>query len=148
MVKRREVKRTYLALVHGIPETALGTIEAPIGRDPANRKKMAVTADRGRHAITHFELEKSFAEAALLRVELITGRTHQIRVHLSYIGHAVVGDTEYGRRGRLEEKLGLNRQFLHAYRLSFAHPVTGELLEYEEKLPPDLKEAIELIEDL
>ncbi len=145
MVRARILKRFYLALVHGVPTSPLGTVEAPIGRDPRDRKKMAVTSRGGRPAVTHFRVLEDFETASLLEVELVTGRTHQIRVHMSYIGHPVVGDTTYGRKGRLERELGLSRQFLHAYRLQFPHPVTGEPLEFEEPLPEDLARPLELL---
>ena len=142
MVKDRRLRRSYLALVHGVPTTRLGTVEAPVGRDPRDRKRMKVISS-GRPAITHFEVRESFPEAALLKVDLVTGRTHQIRVHMSYIGHPVVGDPTYGKRGRLEGELGLRRQFLHAYRLAFFHPEGGEEMVFEDPLPEDLSEALE-----
>jgi len=145
MVSKRQLKRFYLALVHGIPATRLGTIDAPVGRDPRNRKRMAVT-DTGRKAVTHFKVEKEFPQAALLEVELVTGRTHQIRVHLSYIGHPVAGDREYGICGTLESESGLERQFLHAYRLSFPHPTSGEKLDFVDPLPADLERALRRLE--
>lgn len=142
MVATRELKRRYLALVHGVPATRLGTVDAPIGRDPRDRKKMAVTAESGLPSLTDFEVIEDFGDAALLAVELLTGRTHQIRVHLSFIGFPVAGDPVYGRTGGLERELGLSRQFLHACNLSFPHPTTGEPLECEEALPPDLDAAL------
>ncbi len=148
MVKKRELKRIYLALVHGVPATRFGTIDAPIGRDPRNRKKMAVRAQGSREARTHFEVLRQLPEASLLQVELITGRTHQIRVHLAYISHPVVGDPEYGTHGNLEKKLGLERQFLHACRISFTHPITGLELTFEDGLPADLEQALEQLENI
>lgn len=147
MVKERRLKRIYLALVHGVPASPLGTVEAPVGRDPQDCKRMAVTS-RGRPAVTHFRVTEDFGEASLLEVELVTGRTHQIRVHMSYIGHPVVGDETYGRKGRLERELGLSRQFLHAYRLRFPHPFTGEELEFEDPLPEDLSGALDRLRDM
>ena len=147
LIRERELKRVYLALVHGLPSTRLGTIDAPVGRDPGDRKKMAVTADAGRPAMTNFKVVEYFPSASLLEVELVTGRTHQIRVHLSYIGHAVVGDAEYGRRGELERELGLERQFLHAYKISFPHPESGEVIFLEQPLPHDLQSALELMRE-
>ncbi len=146
MVKERQLKRLYLALVHGIPATRLGTIEAPIGRDASNRKHMAVTAEHGRDAVTHFRVMRELAHSALLEVELVTGRTHQIRVHLSHIGHPVAGDREYGTKGELERDLGLERQFLHSYRLSFPHPISGDELFFEDPLPHDLALALRKLE--
>lgn len=142
MVRERALKRFYLALVHGVPASTLGTVEAPVGRDPRDRKKMAVTSRGGKPAVTHFRVLEDFGTASLLEVELVTGRTHQIRVHLSYIGHPVAGDATYGRRGRLERELGLNRQFLHAHRLRFSHPFTGQPMEFEDPLPEDLAGAL------
>jgi 23S rRNA pseudouridine1911/1915/1917 synthase len=146
MVKDRSVKRSYIALVHGTPPTRLGTIEAPIGRDAADRKRMAVTAAAGKPATTHFRVVKEFEDASLLEVELVTGRTHQIRVHLSYIGHPVAGDRDYGSRGPLEQKSGLERQFLHAHKLTFPHPVSGQEMCFEDPLPADLDEALSKLE--
>ncbi len=146
MVRDRSVKRLYLALVHGVPSTRLGTVEAPIGRDAANRKRMAVTEEGGRHATTHFRVVEEYGDASLLEVELVTGRTHQIRVHLSYIGHAVAGDPDYGSRGSLEERTGLRRQFLHAHKLIFPHPSDGREMSFEDPLPDDLEEALGKLE--
>jgi 23S rRNA pseudouridine1911/1915/1917 synthase len=148
MIQKRELKRLYLALVYGLPETRLGTINAPVGRDPRDRKKMAVINKRGRPALTNFRVIETFKGAALLEVELVTGRTHQIRVHLSYIGHPVVGDPEYGVIGVLERELGLSRQFLHAYKLSFLHPITGESLDFQDPLPDDLDNALRRLREL
>ena len=146
MLSTRELKRLYLALVHGVPVTRLGTVDAPMGRDPADRKRMAVTAEGGRAAVTNFKVVRELADASLLEVELVTGRTHQIRVHMSYIGHPVVGDPDYGYRGSLESRTGLTRQFLHAYRLSFPHPSTGRDLHFEDPLPDDLQRALQALE--
>jgi 23S rRNA pseudouridine1911/1915/1917 synthase len=138
----RLVEREYLALVEGRPPARSGTIEAPIGRDPRMRTRMAVGGAGQRDARTHFTLERALAEHSLLRLRLETGRTHQIRVHLQAIGHPVVGDPEYGSPGRL----GLERQFLHATRLAFAHPITGERVEVTSPLPADLQVALERAE--
>ncbi|PZN06858.1 MAG: RluA family pseudouridine synthase, partial [Bacillota bacterium] len=113
LLKEREIRREYLALVRGRPETRAGTIDAPIGRHPVDRKRMAVDPDRGRPARTHFEVVELLGEYALLRCWLETGRTHQIRVHLAYIGLPVAGDPVYGGR-RAEGELGLQGQALHA----------------------------------
>ena len=128
---RREIEREYLALVEGHPPARTGTIEAPIGRDPKIRTRMAIGGAGAREARTHFTLEKALASTSLLSLLLETGRTHQIRVHLQAIGHPVVGDPEYGTAGLL----GLERQFLHAARLAFTHPITGEALEVRSPLP-------------
>jgi 23S rRNA pseudouridine1911/1915/1917 synthase len=134
----RKIEREYLALVEGRPPARTGTIEAPIGRDPRVRTRMAVDGAGAREARTHFTLERALVDTSLLRLRLDTGRTHQIRVHLQAIGHPVVGDPEYGTAGRL----GLERQFLHATRLAFAHPITGEPVEVDSPLPADLQEAL------
>jgi 23S rRNA pseudouridine1911/1915/1917 synthase len=141
---RREIEREYLALVQGRPPARSGTIEAPIGRDARVRTRMAVGGAHAREARTHFELDRAFAEHSLLRLRLETGRTHQIRVHLRAIGHPVAGDPEYGTPGML----GLQRQFLHAARLAFAHPLTGEPIEVCSPLPADLQEALHHAERL
>lgn len=136
----REIRREYLALVEGRPPARSGTIEAPIGRDPRQRMLMSVDADASsaKQAVTHFEIERVLPQATLLRVRLQTGRTHQIRVHMRAIGHPVCGDRDYGRAGLY----GLERQFLHAARLAFAHPVTGEPVDVSSPLPDDLQEAL------
>ncbi len=138
----REITREYLALVEGRPPARSGTIEAPIGRDRRQRMLMSVDSDANaaKDAITHFEVERVLAQATLLRVRLQTGRTHQIRVHMRAIGHPVCGDPEYGR----DDLYGLRRQFLHAARLAFSHPVTGEAVDVDSPLPDDLRAALEL----
>jgi 23S rRNA pseudouridine1911/1915/1917 synthase len=141
---RREIEREYLALVQGRPPARSGTIEAPIGRDPRVRTRMAIGGAHAREARTHFELDRAFAESSLLRLRLETGRTHQIRVHLRAIGHPVLGDPQYGGA----KLLGLERQFLHATRLAFDHPLTGERIEARSPLPADLQSALALAEEL
>jgi len=135
-LKQREVSKTYLALVKGLPEPPQGTIEAPIGRHPRNRKKMAVVAG-GREAETRYRLREEIDGFALLEVEPVTGRTHQIRVHLAAIGHPVVGDATYGKRSEI-----VARQFLHAWRLAFDLPSSGRRVEFESPLPADLRAAL------
>ena len=139
---RREIEREYLALVQGRPPARSGTIEAPIGRDRRVRTRMAVRASDqprgGREARTHFQLERALADTSLLRLRLETGRTHQIRVHLQAIGHPVCGDREYGTSGQL----GLERQFLHAARLAFDHPLGGGRVDISSPLPADLAQAL------
>jgi 23S rRNA pseudouridine1911/1915/1917 synthase len=135
---RRELHREYLALVDGRPQARTGTIEAPIGRDRRDRMRMSLETDDPREARTHFTLERAADRASLLRVVLDTGRTHQIRVHLAAIGLPVAGDPVYGTAGAY----GLTRQFLHAARLSFPHPVTGETVEVSSPLPDDLEQAL------
>ena len=139
LIKNREVVREYLALVVGKPKSRSGTIEAAMGRDRRDRLRHSLDTDSPRAAVTHFELEELLDGYALLRVRLETGRTHQIRVHLEAIDLPVAGDPTYGKAG----VLGLERQFLHATRLAFAHPVTGEEIEVESPLPPDLAAALE-----
>jgi 23S rRNA pseudouridine1911/1915/1917 synthase len=136
---RREVVREYLALVEGRPPARSGTIDAPIGRDRRVRTRHSTDTDEPREARTHFTLERALPRATLLRVRLETGRTHQIRVHLQAIGHPVCGDPEYGTAGQF----GLERQFLHAERLAFTHPVTGEPVDVHSPLPADLTGALE-----
>jgi len=137
----REITREYLTLVEGRPPARSGTIEAPIGRDRRQRMLMSVDTDANaaKEAITHFDIERALPRATLLRVRLQTGRTHQIRVHMRAIGHPVCGDREYGRAGLY----GLERQFLHAARLAFAHPVTGVPLDVSSPLPADLQAALD-----
>jgi 23S rRNA pseudouridine1911/1915/1917 synthase len=140
----RLVEREYLALVEGRPPARTGAIEAPIGRDPRVRTRMAVGGAGAREARTHFTLERALSDTSLLRLRLETGRTHQIRVHLQAIGHPLCGDPEYGRPGRL----GLERQFLHATRLAFEHPITGVRVEVHSPLPADLQGALGRAEQL
>jgi 23S rRNA pseudouridine1911/1915/1917 synthase len=138
LLAHRRLRREYLALVEGHPPARTGTIDAPIGRHRRDRKLMSIDSDDGREARTHFEIERLLPDAALLRVALETGRTHQIRVHLDAIGHPVCGDPQYGTPGRF----GLTRQFLHAARLSFEHPVTGVEVDVHSPLPDDLRAAL------
>jgi 23S rRNA pseudouridine1911/1915/1917 synthase len=139
----RRIRREYLALVIGTPPARTGTIDAPVGRDRRDRRRMSTDSDKGRAARTHFELERSLEAHALLRVRLETGRTHQIRVHLQAIGHPVAGDPDYGGMG----ELGLERQFLHAARLAFEHPVTGAGVDVASPLPADLAAALRRAEE-
>jgi len=139
LVKRRAVTREYLALVVGRPRSRRGTIDAPIGRDLHDRLRHSLDTDTPRAAMTHFELEELLSRHALLRVRLETGRTHQIRVHLAAIDLPVAGDPTYGVTG----DLGLERQFLHAARLAFTHPMTGEPVDVSSTLRPDLAAALE-----
>ncbi len=140
-IKKREVTRQYLAVVHGVFEEKKFSIEAPISRSTADRKKMAVMAG-GRGAKTDAEVLETFAKTSYLKLTLQTGRTHQIRVHLSYINHPVLGDDVYGRKDDAS-KYGINRPFLHAFRLNFTHPITNRKLEFEEKLPEELELVLE-----
>ena len=140
LVRRRALTREYLALVVGRPRSRRGTIDAPIGRDRHDRLRHSLDTDTPRTAVTHFEVEELLPRHTLLRVGLETGRTHQIRVHLEAIELPVAGDPTYGIAGAL----GLERQFLHAARLAFTHPVTGESVDVSSPLPPDLAAALEL----
>jgi 23S rRNA pseudouridine1911/1915/1917 synthase len=139
-VRRREVRREYLALVEGRLDSRTGTIDAPIGRDPARPTRMAVAGRAARDARTHFRLLEQLPGDGLVAVTLETGRTHQIRAHFAAIGHPVCGDPRYGTAGRH----GLSRQFLHSTRIAFRHPDTGEELSFESDLPPDLRGALEV----
>jgi 23S rRNA pseudouridine1911/1915/1917 synthase len=136
-VRNRELERRYKALVRGRPQSRHGRIEAPIGRDRHEPTRMSLDTDNPRDAVTHFEVERLLDDHALLDVRLETGRTHQIRVHLAAIGLLVVGDPVYGVRDP-----ELRRQFLHAWRLVFPHPLGGETVEVESPLPPELQAAL------
>jgi 23S rRNA pseudouridine1911/1915/1917 synthase len=147
----REVEKEYLAVVLGVPAVRAGRIELPIGRDPVHRKRMSTRAIRGRQAATAWTVEEALDGAALLRVRIFTGRTHQIRVHLSAIGHPVAGDRLYGagaRRPRCAHPASrlaleaLDRPALHAARLAFTHPASGERVELRSALPPDLDRLV------
>jgi 23S rRNA pseudouridine1911/1915/1917 synthase len=138
MVKAREVEREYTALVEGHLGSRTGTIDAPLGRHRRERTRRAVKGTGSREARTHFEVIDALPADTVVRARLETGRTHQIRVHFAAIGHPVAGDREYGSAGRH----GLERQFLHASRLAFAHPSTGERLEFRSNLPDDLEAAL------
>ncbi|MEW6172732.1 MAG: RluA family pseudouridine synthase [Bacillota bacterium] len=138
-LKERRVMREYLALVYGRLKEDAGTINAPIGRHPRNRQKMAVNP-KGRPAVTHFTVIERFSGYTYLRLHLETGRTHQIRVHLALVGHPVVGDLKYGRA---QPHLGLSGQFLHAGVLGFVHPSSGDSLRFEAPLPIELEIVLE-----
>jgi 23S rRNA pseudouridine1911/1915/1917 synthase len=140
MVKTREVGREYTALVEGHLDSRTGTIDAPLGRHRRQRTKRAVKGAGSREARTHFQVIEIMPGDTLVQARLETGRTHQIRVHFAAIGHPVAGDPEYGSRGRR----GLERQFLHASRLSFTHPRTGEEMVFTSELPADLRVALEV----
>jgi len=142
-LRRREITREYLALVRGRPPSRRGRIEAAIGRDRHDATRISLDTDTPREAVTEFALEELLREHALLRVLLQTGRTHQIRVHLAAVDLPVSGDPTYGVAG----DLGLERQFLHAARLSFDHPVTGDPVDVESPIPDDLADALERARD-
>jgi 23S rRNA pseudouridine1911/1915/1917 synthase len=158
-----ELERGYLALVWGAPSRAHGTIDAPVGRHPASRTKMAVLPAKGREAVTHWRVVETFGHgkepiASLIACTLETGRTHQVRVHLAHIGHPLIGDPLYGqgfksKLRKLPEPLqgrlaALSRQALHAERLAFEHPVTGTLLKFNSPLPADLAEIVAAFKEL
>jgi 23S rRNA pseudouridine1911/1915/1917 synthase len=137
-VRRREVERAYLALARGHLASRTGTIDAPIGRASRQRHRMAVSGAASRQARTHFEVLEALTRETYLEARLETGRTHQIRAHFAAIGHPLAGDATYGG----ESKYGLERQFLHAHRLSFGHPASGERLSFASQLPADLAAAL------
>jgi 23S rRNA pseudouridine1911/1915/1917 synthase len=144
--RRRTVDKTYHALVQGHPDPLEGTIDAPIARHPGADYKFAVM-DGGRPSVTHYETLEAHRFASLLEVHLETGRTHQIRVHMAALKHPCVGDLTYGADPTLAKRLGLNRQWLHAVRLGFEHPDTGDYVTYESEYPDDLAAALEKIRD-
>ncbi len=141
--KRRSIDREYLALVRGKVSADSGSIDAPIGRHPSDRKRFSTRARRGRHAVTHWQVERRLGELTLLRVRLETGRTHQIRVHLASAGLPIAGDPVYGGGRAATRALGLARQALHATRLGFEHPRSGEHLCFDSPLPEDLARVVE-----
>ncbi|MCK5768720.1 MAG: RluA family pseudouridine synthase [Candidatus Atribacteria bacterium] len=140
----RKVTKKYLALVRGEVEENFGTIDAPIGRSIKNRKKMAVIEQNSKEAISHFRVIKRFSNYTLLEVTILTGRTHQIRVHLAYIGFPVVGDPDYGHK---RKELDISRQALHAYILGFNHPFSKKYVEFKAPLPKDMKDLIESLKE-
>jgi len=142
MIKKHEIERIYTALVHGHPKSSTGTIDAPIGRDPHHRTRQAVNED-GRPALTHYEVIREIGQFSFIKVRLETGRMHQIRVHMTAIGHPIAGDQTYGKRQGIAN---LSRQFLHASKLTFNHPISSEKISVTSKLPDDLQSAISLME--
>ena len=140
----REVDKIYHAVVQGHPDPLAGTIDAPIGRHPGASWKFAITAE-GKASVTHYETLEAFPSASLLEIQLETGRTHQIRVHMAAQRHPCVGDTMYGADPTITARLGLTRQWLHAKRLGFRHPVTGEFARFETEYPADLQHALEVL---
>ena len=152
--KSRQVRKQYLALVYGVPQADSGSIDLPIGRHPQDRKKMSVTTHTPRSAITHWKVREKYSGACLLDIDIRTGRTHQIRVHCTAMGHPVIGDPVYGRRGDLKQLARVDsdmalvsgtikRQMLHALRLKIRHPVTGFALNFEAPLPADMAGLID-----
>jgi 23S rRNA pseudouridine1911/1915/1917 synthase len=154
--KEREVSKTYIAVVYGVPQSISGTIALPIGRHPVDRKRMSTRSRKGRMAITHWRVIRRFLHFSILEADLVTGRTHQVRVHLQGIGHPVVGDPEYGGRRRSKALMdpilhahieSFSRQALHAHRLGFVHPATGSRMDFTSPLPPDMQELISILEE-
>ncbi|MFO7716605.1 RluA family pseudouridine synthase [Desulfosarcina sp.] len=152
--KSREIRKLYLALVYGNPRADKGRVDLPIGRHPVDRKKMSVTTRTPRSALTHWRVIEQFAGACLMELDILTGRTHQIRVHCKSMGHPVIGDPVYGNRGdgkRLagvsdeigQAVMGLDRQMLHAWQLSFVHPVTAQRITVEAPLPKEMAQLIQ-----
>jgi 23S rRNA pseudouridine1911/1915/1917 synthase len=144
--RHRTVDKTYHALVQGHPDPLQGTIDAPIGRHPRYDYKFAVMGD-GKASVTHYETLEAHRFASLLEVHLETGRTHQIRVHMAALHHPCVGDLTYGADPTLAARVGLTRQWLHAVRLGFEHPESGEYVEYESDYPADLQHALDKLRD-
>lgn len=140
----RAVHKIYHAVIQGHPDPLAGTFDAPIGRHPKAEFKFAVMND-GKHSVTHYETLEAFPAASLVEVNLETGRTHQIRVHFSAFRHPLVGDTMYGADPKLAAKLGLDRQWLHAVRLSFEHPTSGETVSFESAYPAELQHALSVL---
>lgn len=140
LLREHDINRIYYAVAEGIINEDKGTIDAPVGRHPTDRKKMAVNVRNGRRAVTHFKVLERFRRATLLELKLETGRTHQIRVHMSYIGHPLVGDDVYGRKNN---RYGFSGQALHAGTLGFIHPGTGQYVEYTAEPPREFRELIE-----
>ena len=141
-IKAHSLTREYLCLVHGRIKADNGTIDAPIGRDDRDRKKMTVTNKNSRNAVTHFYVEERFDKYTFVRCRLETGRTHQIRVHMSKNSHPIVGDPVYGRR---KEEFKLNGQLLHACKVGFIHPIWGQYMEFSRDIPEYFKEVLETI---
>lgn len=142
--KERTVEKIYHAVVQGHPDPLSGTIDAPIGRHPNHSWKFAVTPD-GKPSVTHYETLEAFPGASLLEIHLETGRTHQIRVHMAAHRHPCVGDPLYGADPTLSARLGLTRQWLHAHKLGFAHPATGDWVQFESPYPADFRHALDIL---
>ena len=146
MFRNHEIEKTYHALVQGHMDPSEGTIDAPIDRHPTQDHRFAVVAD-GKESITHYKVIEYYRSVSLVKVELETGRTHQIRVHFSALNHPLVGDTTYGADPVLGKKMKMSRPWLHAAELRFAHPVTGEALHFQAPYPADLTRSLALLSD-
>ena len=146
MFRNREIKKIYHALAQGHLEPAIGTIDAPIDRHPKEDYKMAVVSD-GKPSITHYEVIEYYRSVSLLKVELETGRTHQIRVHMSAIRHPLVGDLTYGADPNLAQEIGVNRPWLHAQALEFTHPISGLPISVTADYPRDLTDSLSRLSD-
>lgn len=141
-IKEKSVKRRYICIANGVIETNRGVIDAPIGRHMSERKKMAVTSKNSKNAVTHFEVLERFCGYTYLTCRLETGRTHQIRVHLKYIGHPVLGDAVYGPK---KNEFNLTSQVLHAKTIGFVHPVTGEYMEFDSEIPDYFNDILNVL---
>jgi 23S rRNA pseudouridine1911/1915/1917 synthase len=146
--KDRSTRKEYVAVVWGTPSPANGTIKTTIGRDPIHRKKMSTRSKTGRDAVTHYRVLKTHGEVALLALRIETGRTHQIRVHLAHLKHPVVGDDVYGRKRPPPLPVEVHRQLLHAWKLTIAHPLTGEVMTFAAPWPDDLRAAAGAEDDI
>src|ERR1700712_4661995 len=144
--RERVVDKRYRALVQGHPDPLRGTVDAPIDRHPSGAYRFAVVSG-GKPSVTHYDTIEAFRAASLLEIRLETGRTHQIRVHMAALRHPCVGDSQYGADPTLSARLGLPRQWLHAWRLGFAHPADGRAMEFSSPDPPDLAHALEVLRD-
>ena len=142
--RSRQVDKTYHTLVQGLPDPLVGTVDAPIGRRPGAEFKFAVMSN-GKPSVTHYEVLEAFRYASLLEIHLETGRTHQIRVHMAALKHPCCGDPLYGADPKLAARLGLDRQWLHAVRLAFEHPSTGQRVQFDSPYPADLVAALEVL---
>lgn len=142
MFKERAIRKEYVAIVFGRPEPERGVIRTLIGRSNSNRQKMSAKAEHGRMAVTHYEVVESNGRLSLVRLRIETGRTHQIRVHMTHIGYPIVGDAMYGTRKQESLALGANRQMLHAETLALEHPITGQDLEFFAPMPADMRKVV------
>jgi 23S rRNA pseudouridine1911/1915/1917 synthase len=145
--KNRSTRKEYVAMVWGTPEPRSGTIRTTIGRDPVNRKKMSTRSSHGREAVSHFQVMTSWAEVSLVTIRIETGRTHQIRVHMSHIKHPVIGDSVYGRKRPPELPVPIKRQLLHAWKLSLSHPRTGQTMTIEAPWPNEFRHLISVLDN-